>query len=893
MNELNNKHGSYRTIAFFACSLAFIVSLFSCNSDRVGRFEHPGMLQMSVTADTSGINYNEPTTKADISSDLKPLLNTDLYKVEILQGAENTVIQTFDHYKDMPDLVELERGDYKIRASMGELKPATFDSPCTEGTSDFIIKEDMTTKLNITCALINARVTVAYTDSFKMVYPKHKTEIKTSYTTAPFEFAQSETRAGWFQVKAEGEELTCILTAQQDTGAVKQFSVRIPAVKPKDDVSLTFNSSQENRPEKPDRGLTVKITINKETIEKPVYVYVPDYMLPVEGVSVELKEFASGVPQPIKKGITVNNYSVDIAAPGTIGKCLLSIAKKGGEPKRYDLANLSEADKATLTNDEALVWDNMNAVEGRRVKRASINFKKLVEKLQTQIPDEGIDLYDYTLVVSDSLKVPHTSEPKILKIKVYPDNAPLLTSVNFMNSIKQEFMEKDASKDYKVNIKVPNGMEKCMLTIYQDGKQVGSPYNLMESVPEGTVFGTISDTEYEVSFKNAIPTLKAGIDTPIQYEYSLVVTDKFPDEPFVSDPMVLSLKVNPYIKVYAPRGDTWTNRAKIVMELANNVTLPTTFEYRDENSSWTPILGTVQKEGTKAFVPLTGLTDNKKYLIRAKYNDKVQSEEAEFTTEEAKQLPNAGFEEWSEKKVVEANGWGGKDIYAFYPYNAENVNPSWNTNNHTTTQVKAATWYYAMFPGTVCTAKKDWTSTNHLNTHDKQSFVIESHNGNNAMEITTVGWGNNSWTNGNKHVEYKTHGSLYLGSYDQDTHSEKFGIIFPSRPLQVQFYYKYHSYNSESTAPYAEVIDADGNQIGYGLLRINATTKTFVKGIINIVYSNTTAKAASFRIVFLSTDASSPSVKSVQGGVGALGGYADSRHIGSILTIDDVELIYE
>ena len=46
-------------------------------------------------------------------------------------------------------------------------------------------------------------------------------------------------------------------------------------------------------------------------------------------------------------------------------------------------------------------------------------------------------------------------------------------------------------------------------------------------------------------------------------------------------------------------------------------------------------------------------------------------------------------------------------------------------------------------------------------------------------------------------------------------------------------------------------------------------------------------------VVFPSTDSSSPSTKAVQGSYSALAGYLDSRHIGSILTVDDIELIYE
>ena len=62
-------------------------------------------------------------------------------------------------------------------------------------------------------------------------------------------------------------------------------------------------------------------------------------------------------------------------------------------------------------------------------------------------------------------------------------------------------------------------------------------------------------------------------------------------------------------------------------------------------------------------------------------------------------------------------------------------------------------------------------------------------------------------------------------------------------------------------------------------------------GHFDIVYT-VFAKAASLSLVFLSTDAEKPATEAVQGNVGAFGGYGDSRHIGSILTVDDVSLVY-
>ena len=52
-------------------------------------------------------------------------------------------------------------------------------------------------------------------------------------------------------------------------------------------------------------------------------------------------------------------------------------------------------------------------------------------------------------------------------------------------------------------------------------------------------------------------------------------------------------------------------------------------------------------------------------------------------------------------------------------------------------------------------------------------------------------------------------------------------------------------------------------------------------------------RTAPVYIVFRSSTAEDPSVEGVQGSLGALNGYSDSRYVGNVLTIDNVRLIYE
>ncbi len=294
-----------------------------------------------------------------------------------------------------------------------------------------------------------------------------------------------------------------------------------------------------------------------------------------------------------------------------------------------------------------------------------------------------------------------------------------------------------------------------------------------------------------------------------------------------------------------------------------------------------------------------GLASNTEYAYRVRLGGHTL-DAGRYRTEEELQVPNSGFEEWYEEMVWEKTIVlaGGKKVYAFYPYTANENDKWWNTRNRTTTQPRAdASWFYGAYPGTVPTAKEDWTAAEHLNSHDGKSLPINAHRGNSAMEIATVGWGKNNWTGSSPSTEKKTAGILYIGDYDasqsNDADKEIYGHAFASRPISIQFYYRFYSYNNETTKAYAELKDENGVIIGYGECKIVVPTNEFQLGKIELDYTQQ-KRIKTITIVFLSTDSNNPATKPVKGSDGAWGkGYGDSRHIGSILTVDDVELIYE
>lgn len=339
-------------------------------------------------------------------------------------------------------------------------------------------------------------------------------------------------------------------------------------------------------------------------------------------------------------------------------------------------------------------------------------------------------------------------------------------------------------------------------------------------------------------------------------------------------------------------GDVWAKKA--VFHVYNETALADIKLQRQQGDVWTDV--TTESSGSYSLVA-KGLDSGTSLKLRAVKGEEY-SNSVDITTEEELQVPNSDFEQWSVQEVWYKTIFlsGGEHIYSYYPYTTSSEDRWWSTFNDMTTQQQSgvASWYYCAYPGTMPTnASEMHTATWHWNTYGGTSLSTGAYQGNVAAEIATVGYGSNNWLNGSHETDNRQAGYLYLGTFNRDTQEKNMTHTFTSRPDVVQFYYKFYSYNGETTKAYAKLYDANRNVIGEGELKITQAVDTYTLGVINISYPQK-EKASYMELVFMSTDATSPGTKDIQGSKGALNaGYGDSRHVGSILTVDDVKLIYE
>lgn len=274
---------------------------------------------------------------------------------------------------------------------------------------------------------------------------------------------------------------------------------------------------------------------------------------------------------------------------------------------------------------------------------------------------------------------------------------------------------------------------------------------------------------------------------------------------------------------------------------------------------------------------LTGLTPGQQHTIQSSLNDNLNLQSSTFTTEEALQLPNSSFENWYSIKVYsDKTAWVGIDIYRWFP-NDQNKESFWATRNAlTTAQSSGATCYYTSFSGTI--------------------------NNNNAAEISTLGYGKGSTyssSNGNGDNKHTAAGMLFIGEHTATSETEEtitYGKPFTSRPTGFTFKYKYAPYNNESFKAYIVVENRNDNntiELGRGEFTSGTAVNSFTSKYIAVNYTRTDLVATHMYIVFISTTSDSPSVRGITGNKGVLEGFSDSKRVGSVLTVDDIQLNYD
>ncbi|WP_293738859.1 DUF4493 domain-containing protein [uncultured Parabacteroides sp.] len=266
------EHGLGKTIVLLVCVLGVLVCVSSCDSDRVNA-GGTGKLRLSLSADTTSLKKGiNNSTKAATSDEFEKFLTTADYKIRIVQ--ESDTVQSYDRFDEMPSEIELKEGAYTMIAYKGNNLPSAFENPYFEGSTDFTVKADMSTPIDVTCTLGNARVTVDYTDDFKKAYEEYATLLKTSFTSEKLEIVKEEQRPAYLQVDKDGTELNVSIRLKKVGGnETKEYPVPATIVlERRQNVRLIFKTDGTSN------GIGVDILLDDKLEKETFWPEIPDFM---------------------------------------------------------------------------------------------------------------------------------------------------------------------------------------------------------------------------------------------------------------------------------------------------------------------------------------------------------------------------------------------------------------------------------------------------------------------------------------------------------------------------------------------------------------------------------------------------------------------------------------
>lgn len=289
------------------------------------------------------------------------------------------------------------------------------------------------------------------------------------------------------------------------------------------------------------------------------------------------------------------------------------------------------------------------------------------------------------------------------------------------------------------------------------------------------------------------------------------------------------------------------------------------------------------KGRTQQFKEAAESIPTKEYKVRALFRGAITSSEATATLETPTQLPNSGMEEWY---TQELGSWGiftKTRYYGFYPYSNGNPDPWWTTNNERSQDgIDGGSFSYkgSFSP---CVSYTE----------------IIKHGGERSALIYTSGHGGGYASTGQVlYSESAFAGSLFIGQYSWTGKNEdiKTGHNFTVRPTSLKFYYKYIPKNSDEFKVYIELRN-DDEIIGYGefIPETISSETNWIEAKVFLDYIEQLKEATSIYVQFLSTTKTSFSSddfdknKSITFPV--MGNW--NAHIGSMLYIDDISLVYD
>lgn len=847
---------------------ATILALCSCSSGDEYNRNATGRITLDVETDktiTQSVVSRATTPSMPVLNSLTP----DKLTLS-LTNKSGTYSHTWSSHNEFPEEEEFPADTYTMTASYGNTDAEGFESPQLYGEVSFPVIAGKVTPVKLTATVANSLIMFEPTEKFLNYFQSARFVLNTTAgnslvvnpgETRPVYINPGNARIDARVVMPSGTDALITIgyfTAKKAT--LHRIALDVDASTGTATLTIRFDETF------PDvEPITIDLTKDLESlVPLPIPVITPEGF---EGSrAVDLRETYS------------DDYAFNIATRAGLASATLSVTDDGNEPQVYNL--LDDKDAAALANKGLRT---LNLKPGCEFSK--IYLKDFVASLRCKSRDTDSSKA-ITICVKDSLG--HTTDETLADNNTFKVNlSPVTFSIEAVKDVivhptyqvKVTYNGRDIEKWMKFN------------TISKTGTKSDANPVKIES-------GTTED-EYLCTFNTPRLTpyfiVRGGIDEDIYQK----------DEIFV-----------PQFRPSIPDRDKWATHATLTIMpdsaakygelIAQNIKLSGLSESQI-NTTTDPMK-----------YELTGLTPGQQHTIQSSLNG-LNLQSSTFTTEEALQLPDNGFDNWTSDK---------KGDYQ-YLWTVNN-GASWATMNELTVSqfgsgsssgLNCDGAAYKATSGTIpangrstksqdnggnigTETSGDGHTANNANLHSDKSY-----SGTNAALIRTVGWNKdnaakgivgNRWNKPQDNAGFgtcknMTPGQLYLGKYNTSTNQPEYGYSFPSRPLAISFYYHYDvvsSGNGDYGTVKIEIYDTDNNIIASADDKLTEQA-AYTKKTLVLSYIPDAPKAARVSVIFISSankDALSEDTKfwRTPGHNNISGG----EYVGSELYIDDIQLIY-
>lgn len=433
--------------------------------------------------------------------------------------------------------------------------------------------------------------------------------------------------------------------------------------------------------------------------------------------------------------------------------------------------------------------------------------------------------------------------------------------------------------DFLKNLGVPSEVDFANLTLDQKNLLSDAGFDWSDNMKGSMSFS-------EVDFTGVIRKMQEGTRSDSQdvtmAEFFLEVKDSQGVNALESFKIV-SASVQPTLTI--EDYNVWATKivAPVVKVNKGNPEL-VKLQTSTDKVNWTYVDKTPSVDGTTLTYGTVPVASGTTYHVRAIYNgnEACVSPVSTVRTEDAAQVGNGGFEEWTEKSYTyDQTLFDRNNNFPWYqPWTSDQW---WDTNatNSMKDDVIAAYTYFRLFPAV--------------------QYSVDAKSGNRSAQLVVVNVGGTNstaagtGTNGTWHV-----GELFLGrGNDADNGgwakvSE--GHAFQSRPSAVSFWYEYVPYTGSDKFGFEVIVKAaDGTVLGAKSITAGSASE-WQQAVVEIPYSVVNKKAASIYMSFKASVSSSHDCKVGGEYLEVAGnkpqGDAARIKLSATLRVDDVQLVY-